>query len=225
MSITEKERTYLETGVEKLDDQLEGGGLVPQSVVSVVADPQGHGQRFLWNICGGRPVVYLSIGHGGDEYIDRIATVSQTDKEDIEIIRVPVSDVSAIPDRMRELDTETYPRATLVIDSINLVEMWGEVQIEEVVGSVREFLEDTEGLGVLLGYTHSEDPSARWFTLSSSDSILRIERNQSGNQLLCEVTIERLPFGQELVGSEGARTYSFPVSDEIELSTRRSFST
>lgn len=214
MAESDEHPVTLSTGMESLDNQLEGNGLFAGTVVTIVAPPNSSSEHLLYNMIGGRDTYYLSTVRDPTVIEETLRLVSpELDKVDIEYIE----DFLPTPSAQKELENADLPEhGTVVVDPVNFFERDEPAVYRSFLKTFVDRVKETGSIGILHANVETTDPALRWLTLQMSDAVFALQHREDNEEVEDHLLIPKL-YGRQTLDE---RTFKLPHSLKIDVGTK-----
>lgn len=216
MADSDEQPVTLTTGMQSLDQQLEGNGLYAGTVVTIVAPPNSSSEHLLYNMVGGRETFYLSTVRD-----------PTTIKETLDIISPDMTntDIQYIDDflptnkaRQQLEDADLPDRGSIVVDPVNFFERDDPAAYRKFLQTFVRRVKETDSIGILHANTEPTDPALRWLTLQMSDAIFTIKHQETSEGVEDRLLIPKL-YGKQTLSE---RSFKLPQDLVIDVGTKES---
>lgn len=193
--------TKLETGIDILDRQLDGG--IPSgSIVALVAPPSSNAELLLYQLTSPRRSLYLTTVRSAAGVRDglRMTDAPTGDPTVRELTGAEVLDQAnrAIGRLSEEM--------TLVIDPLDPIEDRELSRFVTFMNDLQNHLQNTGGFGVLHCLDDGNDPANRRYTLHAADVVFDLQVEVRGTSVVNRLTIPKNRGGKPI-----------PVEIKLEL--------
>lgn len=203
----------LSTGIDVLDEQLEGG-IRPGSIVLLSAPPISQSEVLLAALTRPRPTLYLTTQRGvettrqslnwsGAE-LDRCTLVSVDDSDPM-----PINQAYEFVERISD-------RSTLIIDTIDPLETAEPRRLWTFLNGVRSRLEETASLGVFNAMNGREVPPNRDVTEHFADVVFELKTDTRGEYIENRLYIPKVRGGKPL-----EEVIKVELTDGVSIDTSR----
>ena len=199
------------TGVTPLDRKL-GGGIPPGTVLACFARPASQGELFVGRLAAESETLYLSTErlasavrsgfHGGSPGADDLAVVALDG--DAPLVDA-IEHVERVPDR-----------TVVVVDPVGPLERTDPGQFRAFLRTLRSKLTSTDGLGVLYGLKHDDEPAQRHRTEYAADLVFDLVTETDGDTVENYLHVPKFRGGRAL--TDGVRV---ELTDRIDVDTSR----
>lgn len=201
----------LPTGIEILDEYLEGG-LLPGSVVALFTDPVSQSELLLARLTQERETLYLTL-HRSPELVSRSLANSGANMENTTVCDVgadkPLDEAFALIEKIP-------PDWNVVIDPINALEEMAEHRLSAFLNATQSHLANVDGLLYLHGLTSDSPPPRRWYTSYHADVVFELDTEFYGDRV-----DNRLFVRKNRGGSALPEAIKLELLDHVEVDTSR----
>ena len=204
-------RGRIETGVQVVDDRLNGG--VPTgSLVAIVAPPQTQSELLLYRATAQRDSFYLST-------LRNEANVKRAfDRSDVDLgnpmvaYAEPGIPFEEIGDVLGRSGTET----TIVVDTANTLERRDPDQYQAFLNKLHTYVRRTAGIAYLHCHRTASEPAGREVTLGMADIVFELERVVDGSEIETRLLVSKFRGGTALT-----EPIKLELTDSITVDTSR----
>lgn len=203
----------LSTGIEVLDQQLEGG-IRPGSIVLLSASPISQSEVLLAALTRPRPTLYLTTQRG-------VRTTRQSlnwsgaDLDGCSLVSIDDSDPMPINQAYEHIE-RISDGSTLVIDTIDPLETAEPRRLWSFLNGVRTRLEETRSLGVLNAMNGREVPPNRDVTEHFADVVFELKTDTRGEFIENRLYIPKVRGGKPL-----EEVIKVELTDGVSIDTSR----
>ena len=201
----------LETGLEVLDRQLDGG-IPPGSVVALVADPSSQAELLLYQFTAARGSLYLTTERDEQAATDALRATA-----------TPVGDptvrdvTGAEPlDRASKLVRALPEEANLIVDTVDPLERSERNRYRTFLNDVRNHVVNTGSLAFLHCLDGNDPPSNRDTTEHMADVVFDLETSVRGTDLVTRLSVPKFRGGSALT-----ETIKLELTDTVAVDTSR----
>lgn len=183
----------LETGIELLDRQLNGG--VPSgSITAVLAPPASQSELLLYELASVRPTLYLTTVRSADDIHDSMVQL-QFENDDVVAASV---DPTAPEETLLELVEELPSPSTLIVDPTEVFEWLPATQYWTFLNELRDGLADANAVGFFHCLDGQHVPPQRDTTEYVSDVVFRLSTERRGESVENYLTVPKFRGGHAL---------------------------
>lgn len=203
--------TALPTGIEILDDYLEGG-LRPGSVVALFTDPVSQSELLLARLTQERETLYMTM-HRSAEAVSRSLASSGANMENTTVCEIG----NKLPlDEAFTLIEQLPPDCNVVIDPVNALESMEVRQLSAFLNAVQSHLANLDGLLYLHGLTGHDEPPRRWYTAYHADVVFELDTEFYGDRVDTRLFVRKNRGGSAL-----PEAIKLELLDHVEVDTSR----
>jgi len=204
----------LQTGLDRLDNFLEDGGIRIGSVVNVVSDAASLGEFVIANMIGKRPAYYYTLLKPEAQLRRNTEQIPNVNTD--EIMFNDVSGDTPSETLRRTLTDTDYPTGgTLVVDPVNRLTHDSYDQCKRVFQAFEKAARESRGIGLLHTVTHDgATPENEWMASYLADTVLRVETTHEGEKVENTITITKLYPGQDTTQGGFKR---FEIEHDLDL--------
>lgn len=193
MSETATKTERLPTGIDILDDEL-NGGLYPGSVVVLSAPPASQAERFLARLTGTRNTLYLTTQRSASA-VETTLERSRVDPPTVAVREVNAADPLGHATR---LSRELRDSMNLVVDAMNPLETASDPKLWAFLNAVRESAVETGSVAVLHCATGRRVPDARDTTEYMADVVFELRTDVHGDSIENRLHVPKVRGGRAL---------------------------
>lgn len=216
MADSDEEQVTLSTGMQSLDQQLDGEGLNAGTVVTIVAPPNSSSEHLLYNMIGDRDTFYLSTARDTETIAETLEIISpEMNNADIQYIEdyLPTEQAQTL---LEEADLPD--NGSIVVDPVNFFERDDPSTYRDFLQTFVRRVKETGSLGFLHANTEPTDPALRWLTLQMSDAIFSIQHQETNEEVEDRLLIPKL-YGEQALED---RSFKLPQDLIIDIGTKES---
>ncbi|AFK21390.1 hypothetical protein E6P09_16570 (plasmid) [Haloferax mediterranei ATCC 33500] len=185
--------TALETGIELLDREL-NGGIPAGSITAVLAPPASQSELLLYELASARPTLYLTTIRTADDVRDVMATLGLGgDNVDV----VPMENTA--PDEyLLELVAELPSSSTLIVDPTEPFEQLPPTQYWDFLNELRDGLDDANSIGFFHCLDGQHVPPRRDVTEYVADTVFKLSTERRGDSVENTLMVPKFRGGHAL---------------------------
>lgn len=201
----------LQTGIEPLDRELDGG-IPPGSMVAYVAPPASQSELLLYELTSARDTLYLTTERSEDAIYDAFERSScPTGEPEVRYIAsdAPMQQVG----RASQL---LSGEANLIIDPVDLLERGERGQYRALLNQLQNHLINTGGIAVLHCLRSDDTPSLRTVTEHMADVVLDLRSRVNGTSIETHLAVPKFRGGRAL-----SETIKLELADRVRVDTSR----
>lgn len=181
----------LSTGVEVLDQELDGG-LPAGSVVAFQSPAASQGELLLYELTRPRSTLYLTSDRTEDAVADAIeAANAPTGDPEIQL----VSGEDPI-DRTRRAVRRAHEEMTVIIDPVDALERAERGRYETLLNEIRNHMLNTSGIAFLHALDGPTTPPLRETTQHMADVVLDLDVQISGSEIDTRLAVKKYRGGR-----------------------------
>jgi KaiC/GvpD/RAD55 family RecA-like ATPase len=201
----------LSTGIEPLDQMLDGG-ILAGSVVVLSANPASQSELFLSQLADTRRTFYLTTVHSSSTIKSFLARAG-VDTAAHSIKRV---DTESPLEHAYSLVKSLPHESNLVVDPMDPLEDSDRTEFWSFMNAVRDRLEQTSSLGVLHCMNGRRNPVHRDTTEYMADVVFDLETEFDGEEIINRLLVPKVR-GEAAINS----AIKLDLSDEVSVDTSR----
>jgi KaiC/GvpD/RAD55 family RecA-like ATPase len=201
----------LETGIEILDRQLEGG-IPAGSVVAITAPPYSNAELLLYELTAARGSLYLTTERT-EEAVKHAIESTQAPVGEPTVRRIPPSDSIEQANRLFRALPEG---ANLIVDTTTPLERTDPDRYRTFVNELRAHMVDTESVAFLHSPEGHNVPENRDTTEHMADVIFDVTTTVRGTDLENRLSVPKFRGGSALT-----ETIKLELAERVAVDTSR----
>lgn len=201
----------LETGIEILDRQLEGG-IPPGSVVAISAEPSSNAELLLYELTAARGSLYLTTERS-EEAVNNAIRVTEAPVGDPTVREIPPSEPL---DQANRLFRALPEGANLIVDTMTPLETTDPDRYRAFLNELRTHMVETESVAFLHCLDGHAIPDNRDTTEHMADVIFDLTTTIRGSDVENRLSIPKFRGGRALTD-----TIKLELSERVAVDTSR----